>query len=94
MELGEQPGSCWHFCVLELTQESGDQQRFHYMGQHAGLLPPAYTALMEPFPSISVHRYGSPETTLVSDSVPNIWTNPGNLGGRTLVLAPWGLKGS
>lgn len=35
MELGEQPGSYWHFCVLELTQESGGQQRFHYMGQHA-----------------------------------------------------------
>lgn len=34
MEPGEQPGSCWHLCVLELTQESGGQ-RFYLIRQCA-----------------------------------------------------------
>lgn len=49
---------------------------------------------MESFPLISGHRCGIPRRALVSKSMPNMWTNPDNLGGRMCVLALCGIRGN
>lgn len=78
VELGEQPGSCWHFCVLEFTQESGGQQCFHEIRHHpvapAARLTRTYGVFFIDFNP----RMWQPQRALGSHSMPNIWTNLGN----------------